>query len=88
MIVEAVDISNRPNDVPISLWIVKYKHYTVIEVLKDMNGVEYYKLEEIPLEQANTLYKGFAASRFRILEDGGGDELVEELIKELELELV
>lgn len=83
MKVEAVDTSNRPNDVPASLWIVKGHHYTVLQILKDMNGVEYYKLEEIPLEKANTLYKGFAASRFKVL-DGGGDELVEELIKELD----
>lgn len=84
MQVECIDNSNRPSDVPISFWVKLKEIYSVIEVLKDMNGVEYYKLEEIPLEQANTLYKGFAASRFRILEDGGGDELVEELIKELD----
>ena len=85
MQVEAVDVSGRPETVPSSLWIVKGQIYTVIEVLKDMNFVEYYKLEEIPLEQAKTLYKGFASSRFKVLEAGGGNELVENLIKELEL---
>ena len=83
MQVEAVDVSGRPETVPSSLWIVKGQIYTVVEVLKDMNSVEYFKLEEIPLEQAKTLYKGFASSRFK--EVSGGDELVENLIKELEL---
>ncbi len=86
MKVEAVDVSGRPSDIPISLWIVKGRHYTVLQVLKDMNSVEYYVLEELDLAAGKTLYKGYAASRFRILD--GGDTIIEELIKELKLELV
>ena len=88
MQVEAVDISGRPNDVPLSLWLKLKVPYTVIKSFKDMNGVLLHQLEELPIEKAGTLYKGFAASRFKVLEDGGGDELVKNLIKELETELV
>ncbi len=78
-----VDDSSRPADIPLSLWVKREISYSVIEVLKDMHGIEYYKLEELDLSAAGTLYKGYAASRFKIAEDSGGVELVEELKLEM-----
>lgn len=81
---ECIDDSSRPSDIPLSKWIVKSKVYTELKRYKGMNGVEIVELEEIDLKPYPP-YKGFAASRFKILEEGGGGELVEELIKKLEL---
>lgn len=69
MRVECVDDSFKPADIPNSLWVKKGSVYNVYEALKDMNGVEYYKLEEVPIEQAGTLYKGFSSSRFKVLDE-------------------
>lgn len=68
MRVECTDDSFKPADIPNSFWVKRGLIYTVIDVLLDMNGVEYYKLEEVPLEQARTTYKGFSSSRFKILD--------------------
>jgi hypothetical protein len=85
MQVEAIDISSRPSDIPLSKWLKLKVPYTVINSFKDMNGVLLFQLEEIDLVSLGTSYKGFASSRFRVLEDSGMDELVEELINELEM---
>jgi hypothetical protein len=87
MKVECVDDSGRNEIIPISCWVKKGQVYNVINSYKDMYGTELVELQEIDLKPYPP-YKGFAAYRFKVLEDGGGDELVEELIKELELELV
>lgn len=79
-----VDNSSRPADIPLSKWPKLKTPYTVINAFKDMNDVLLYQLEEIEIVSLGTSYKGYAASRFKVAEDGGGVELVEEL----ELQLV
>lgn len=81
---ECMDNSGRPETIPLSRWVTKGKVYTELKRYKGMHGVEIVELEEIDLKPYPP-YKGFAANRFKVLEDGGGDELVENLIKELEL---
>lgn len=63
-----IDDSAKPAEIPNSYWIKKDSIYTVINAFKDMHGVLLFQLEEIPLENAGTLYKGYAASRFKPLE--------------------
>lgn len=66
--VKCIDSSARPESIPLSMWVIKDQTYTVIEVLVDMNQVEYYRLAEIDLSSLGTLYRGFASSRFTPLE--------------------
>ncbi|MFZ2486949.1 MAG: hypothetical protein WAZ19_02410 [Anaerolineae bacterium] len=84
--VECIDDSGRNEIIPASKWVKKGGVYHIINSYKDMRGVELVELHEIDLKPYPP-FKGFVAARFKTLEDGGGDELVEELIKELELEL-
>jgi len=81
--VECVDNSDRPETIPLSRWVTKGKVYSELKRYKGMNGVEIVELHEIDLKPFPP-YKGFASSRFKIVEDIGGDELVE-LINELEM---
>ena len=64
-----INDKDRPESIPLSLFVVKGQIYTVIEVSIDMNGIEYYVLEEISLTSIGTLYKGFAKSRFAPIEN-------------------
>lgn len=84
MLVECVNSNGRPADIPESFWVKKGNAYTVIGSFNDMNGVPLYVLEEIDLTKLGTPYKGFGAYRFRPLDQGPFNEL----INELELELV
>jgi len=81
LLVECINDSNRPADIPLSKWVKKGNAYTVITAYNDMNGVLLFVLEEIDLTDLNIPYKGFAAYRFAPIEG------LEELIEGLELEL-
>ena len=72
MKVECVDSSNKPADIPNSFWVQKGSYYIVIDTLKDMNGVLYYRLEELDLASIGSLYKGYAASRFKPVDNVDG----------------
>ncbi len=63
----ALHIENRPNEVPLSKWLVKDRKYTVIDVVKCnvQGGVLGFKLEEIDLSGCAP-YLYFAAWRFGI----------------------
>lgn len=67
MIVECINDSDRPSDIPISLWVKKGEKYTVTNEKVDMHGVKYYTLSELDLESIGSLYKGYAANRFKFL---------------------
>ena len=82
MIVECIDDTARPTEIPISKWVKKGLHYEVVHIYDDMHGIELYELEEVDLRSLGTSYKGFAATRFRFIDDGG----LVELYKELNLE--
>jgi len=77
-----IDDSFRPNDIPLSYWVKKNSKYTIIDSYKDMNGIELVELLEIDLRELGTIYKGFASSRFKPI-----DDLVEELVEVDELVL-
>lgn len=83
MIVICLDDSGRPEDIPTSLWVKRGSEYTVISSYKDMNGIPLFELLEIDLASLGTLYKGFAANRFKPL-DSFLDDLVEEINLKLE----
>jgi hypothetical protein len=81
MVVECINDSGKPSDIPTSMWIKKGNAYTVIDVFEDMNDVLLFVLEEIDLASLGTPYKGFASYRFAPMHDIDG------LLEELELEL-
>lgn len=67
-LVKCINDNHKPESIPQSLFVVKGQVYTVIEVLVDMNQVEYYKLAELDLSSLGTLYRGYASYRFAPLE--------------------
>lgn len=69
MRVQCIDDSAKPSEIPDSFWIKRGGIYTIINAFHDMNGVMLVQLLEIDLVSANTLYKGYAASRFAPIEN-------------------
>lgn len=67
MVVECIDDSAKPSDIPTSLWVKRGNHYTVVDEKVDMNGVKFYILSELDLKSIGSLYKGYAASRFKFI---------------------
>jgi hypothetical protein len=69
MLVECIDDTFKPNDIPLSQWIVKGREYTVIGVFKMnmQNGILGFELAEINLNGCAP-YKYYAASRFKVKE--------------------
>lgn len=67
MIVVAIDVKNKPNEIPNHKWLVLNKEYTVLEAVKcnPQGGLLSYKLAEIDLTGCEP-YLYFAANRFRI----------------------
>lgn len=65
---KCINDSHKPESIPQSLFVVKGDVYTVIEVLIDMHGIEYYVLAEIDLKSLGTSYKGFNSNRFAPIE--------------------
>jgi len=86
MKVICIDSSSRPNDIPVSKWIVKGQEYTVIKAAKltMQGGILGFQLAEIDLSDC-VPYLFFAASRFKEKEPAveKKEEKVEELIEEL-----
>ena len=86
MKVECIDASNRPNDIPVSKWVVKGNEYTVIKAsrLTMQGGILGFQLAEIDLSDC-VPYLFFAASRFRekVPPTEKEEEKVEELVEEL-----
>ncbi len=69
MLVECIDDSAKPNDIPTSKWVKKGQEYNVIGVWK-MNmqgGILGFELAEINLDGCAP-YKYYAANRFKIKE--------------------
>lgn len=66
--VQCIDDSAKPAEISDSFWIKKGEIYTIINSFPDMNGVMLVQLLEIDLVSANTLFKGYAASRFAPIE--------------------
>jgi hypothetical protein len=88
MRVVCINDSDRPNDIPISKWVVKGKEYTVIKISKmimqgNILGVQ---LEEIDLSDC-VPHLFFAATRFAEIEPSKEkkEEKIEELEEEFEL---
>lgn len=79
MRVVAVDVRDRPSDIPTSKWIVKDAVYTVIQVFTDLNGKLGYVLNEL---EPGAPYLGYQADRFRPATEGDGESV--EDVKELE----
>ena len=86
MKVICIDASSRPNDIPISKWVVKNQEYNVIKAAKlpMSGGILGFQLAEIDLSDC-VPYLYFAASRFKEKEPlpEKKEEKVEELAEEL-----
>jgi len=86
MKVICIDATNKPNDIPMSKWVVKDNEYTVIKAdrMSLQGGLLGFQLAEIDLTDCYP-YRYFAASRFKekepLLEKK--EEKVEELVEEL-----
>lgn len=77
-----INDSNRPNEIPESLWIKKGDPYTVINacILHAQGGILGYELEEIDLKPYSP-YEYFDAKRFAVLSEPVESELeINELI--------
>lgn len=90
MKVVAVDVSNRPNDIPMNLWIEKDSVYTVInaEHMNMQNRLLGFELEELDISGCFP-YTRFSYTRFRPFtkDDADAEEAVKELLEE-ELEVL
>lgn len=65
MIVVCIDDSNRPEDIPLSSWVVRGKEYTIVNSFVGFGGAEIVEIAEIDLKKiTNGIYGGFRASRF------------------------
>lgn len=78
----AVDVQNRPNEIPISKWLVKDEAYTVYQMdyMNIQNRILGFKIEEIDLS-GYFPYQYFSACRFRPFSEE--DKKAEEAVKEL-----
>jgi len=85
MRVVAINVSNRPNEIPINLWIEKDSVYTVInaEHMNMQNRLLGLELEELDISGCFP-YTRFAYTRFRPFtkQDADAEEAVKELLKE------
>jgi len=83
-IVICINDENRPNDIPISKWIVKGNEYTVVafDKLGMMNGEIGIQVAEIDLTGCQYTY--FISSRFAFPIDGPEEDLTAALAKEME----
>lgn len=60
-----IDDSNRPEDIPLSSWVVRGEEYTIVNSFIGFGGVEIVEIAEIDLKKiTNGIYGGFRASRF------------------------
>ena len=86
MKVECIDASNKPNDIPMSKWVVKGNEYTVVKVsrMNIQGGILGFQLAEIDLKDC-VPYLYFDARRFKEKEPlpEKKEEKVEELVEEL-----
>lgn len=83
MKVIAKRVEDKPADVKTSNWIKKDQTYTVIQSVKDRNGVEMYKLEELTPDFP---YTGYAASRFEPVDGMSNKDLQAYLDEVIETE--
>ena len=57
-------VNNKPNEIPLSQWLIQDKEYTVIAICQSkMTGDMYYKLEEV---SPPAPYGGYNISRFEM----------------------
>lgn len=65
--VKCINSKNKPNDIPLSKWVVEGQTYTVIKVAKLLiqGGMVGFKLEELNIDDYFP-YQFFAANRFSL----------------------
>ena len=84
--VVCIDASNRPNEIPISLWIEKDEVYNVIQMdfMNMQNILLGVKLAELNIDGCFP-YQYFALNRFRLFTESDKEaiEAVENLLKEV-----
>lgn len=78
-LIECINDSGKPEDVPSTSWIKKGKIYTPIKVwfhpIQNTYSVE---IEEVKL---NMPYQGFRLDRFKPLDINGWDEILKEKLE-------
>lgn len=85
MLVRCKDDSNRPNEIPLSKWVIKDNTYTVIQVdhINMVPGQYGFKLEELNIDDCFP-YQYFDSRRFDLIVK----EVLEGVNAEEELALV
>ena len=89
MKVICINDSDRPNEIPVSKWVVKDKIYTIDKVMRMnmQNGLLGFSLKEIDLSGCFP-YLYFSANRFRpavSIDDINLEEMIENSKEELEI---
>lgn len=85
MRVVCINDSNKPNEIPNSMWILKGQVYTVVKVMKCniQGGILGFELEEKKLVDCDP-YKYYSADRFApVVEDGTPSMRQEEVLEEV-----
>lgn len=89
MRVICINDSDRPENVPISMWLKKGSVYTVIEEFYVEDNILCYEIEEINIKKIDPRYEGFRADRFAPADTNGdefSDKDISDLMKEIEQE--
>lgn len=88
--VVCLNSKNKPNDIPLSKWVVEGQTYTVIKVGKMLiqNGLVGFKLQELNIDEYYP-YQFFSANRFGLPKDIGWDieAELERILKEAQEEV-
>jgi hypothetical protein len=89
--VRCLDAKNKPNDIPLSKWVVEGKNYTVIKVAKLLiqGGLVGFKLQELDID-GYFPYQFFAANRFGLAidTDWNVEKMLEKLLEEAKEEVL
>ena len=86
MKVVCINDSNRPNEIPNSLWIKKGRFYDVERITRDMSGNYAIVLVSPKLGRENMPYRFFGAYRFSMVDPelvAESENVVSELMSEV-----
>jgi hypothetical protein len=81
MRVICINDKDKPAEIPIEKWVKEYETYTVIKVVRTMDGQNGFILKEITLGEDTFPYDSFAPKRFIDFDDFKPASVEEEINK-------